>query len=293
MTTTALAPKPATPGGMTPEQMELIKRTVARGCNTDELALFLHVCARTGLDPLLKQIYAIKRGGTMTIQTSIDGMRVIADRTGNYAPGREPEFHLDEHGELVAATAFIKKRTSDGVWHEFATTARYSEYVQLRDGKPTAFWEKMKFNQTAKCAEALGFRKGFPIETAGVYSFDEMAQADVDREADERHPRLNVPKQEQLAKTGPPADEDENMLAGALPRVQSPAVRALESAIKDLAEFASVPYEQQLKEVKAAVLERFGVKAFDKLSPEQFETVFGWVAGRKAKPKPHLRRVKK
>ena len=60
------------------EQIGLIKRTVALGATDDELKLFIAQCQRTGLDPISKQIYFIKRGGKSNITTSIDGFRLIA-----------------------------------------------------------------------------------------------------------------------------------------------------------------------------------------------------------------------
>lgn len=171
------------------DRVALITRTVAKGATKDELALFLHVCERTGLDPLLKQIYAVKRWDSrenrqvMAIQTGIDGYRLIADRTGMYAPGREPIFiYADEEQRvLVQATAFVKKRTKDGTWHEVAASARLDEYIQKgKNGEPTKFWASMPHVMLAKVAEALALRRAFPAELSGLYTHEEMQQASTD-----------------------------------------------------------------------------------------------------------------
>lgn len=169
------------------EQIETLKSTVAKDCTDTDLNLFLYVCARTGLDPFMKQIYAIcrknkQRDGSykyvMTIQTSIDGFRLISERTGKYSPGREPSYTYDAQGKLTYATAYIKKQTADGSWHEVAATAFWAEYVQLDYNKnPTPFWQKMPHGQLAKCAEALAHRKAFPGDFNQVYSHEEMEQA--------------------------------------------------------------------------------------------------------------------
>ncbi len=73
-------------------QIQIIKNVLCKGITDDELNLFSAVCRKTGLDPFMKQIYAVKRHGRdgpqMTIQTSIDGYRLIAERTGRYCPGK-------------------------------------------------------------------------------------------------------------------------------------------------------------------------------------------------------------
>lgn len=164
--------------GLSNEKIELLKRTFCKDLTNDELELFIHVCKKTGLDPFIKQIYAVKRGGVMTIQTSIDGLRLIADRTKSYSPGREPSFTYTKENSLVSATAYIKKRTSDGVWHEISSTAFFNEY---KPSYKNNFWSDKPHIMLAKCAEAMALRRAFPAEMTGLYSDDEMHQAQAEK----------------------------------------------------------------------------------------------------------------
>lgn len=165
--------------GFTEDKIQLIKNTVARGCTDSELDLFIHSCKRLGLDPFMRQIYAVKRGtGPMTIQTGIDGYRLIAERSGKYMPGREPTFIYDGK-QLISATAYIKRLGPDSQWHEIAATSFMSEYEVTTS--PT--WKKMPHVMLAKCAESAALRRAFPAEMSGVYTEEEMAQADVQKAA--------------------------------------------------------------------------------------------------------------
>lgn len=155
------------------DKLELIKKTVAKGATDLELELFLHACKRTGLDPLMKQIYCIKRGDKMAMQTGIDGYRLIADRTGKYAGSDEPAYVLADDGWPDVASVTVTKMV-DGVPCKFSASARWKEYCQ----ESSPMWKKMPFLMLGKCAEALALRKAFPAELSGVYTHEEMDQAD-------------------------------------------------------------------------------------------------------------------
>lgn len=191
------------PAVFSEQEVTLIKDAICKGATDTELKLFLHQCKTTGLDPLARQIYSVERKEkrndnwvtVRSIQVSIDGFRLIAERSGKYA-GQVGPFWCGENGEWTDVwmlnTAPIAARI--GVLrHDFKEpcwgVARFEAYAQKnREGKPTSMWAKMGDVMIAKCAEALALRKAFPQELSGLYTSDEMAQADAPIESEVKPP---------------------------------------------------------------------------------------------------------
>lgn len=167
-----------------PDQVELIKRTMAEGASNDELALFMHQARRTGLDPLARQIYFVKRQGKVTIQTSIDGFRIVAERSGSYAGQDEPLHFYGKEPKKTSTGKIAPYKTQIKVYKFDANGVRYLAAVgeaffdEFKPAPPNNFmWEKMPHVMIAKCAEAQALRKAFPQDLSGLYTEDEMQQA--------------------------------------------------------------------------------------------------------------------
>lgn len=172
-------------------QMAGLRQIGVDNASDGDLLVFFHVCQRTGLDPFARQIHMVARntqdGRRWTIQTGIDGYRLIADRADRrdgtlreyedtqWADGDGNWSDVWVRGTHPTAARVVVLRNG----HRFPAVALYAEYVQTkRDGNPNAMWSRMPANQLAKCAEALALRKAYPQDMAGVYTDDEMAQAD-------------------------------------------------------------------------------------------------------------------
>lgn len=183
------------------EQVDVLKQLICPGASDVELELFANVCKRTGLDPMARQIYGIMRGQRqqingewktvekLSIQTSIDGFRLIAERSGKYGGQLGPQWcgpdgewrdvWLAREYPSAARVGVIRTDWKEPLW----ATARWDSYVQTyRDRKTSqdvvgAMWQRMPDVMLAKVAESLALRRAFPAELSGLYTAEEMAQA--------------------------------------------------------------------------------------------------------------------
>jgi len=185
-----------------PNQLKLIRDTIAKDATPDEFDLFIQRARLYGLNPLKREIYLLifnkdkPKYRQATIITGIDGYRIIAERTGNYRPDDEPpRYEYSESAKsdtnplgIISASVAVYK-FSHGEWHKTPAIAYWDEYAPVKDewvdrrktGRKilTGKWPEMPRLMIAKVAEALALRKAFPNDLGGMYVQEEMDRAEV------------------------------------------------------------------------------------------------------------------
>jgi phage recombination protein Bet len=214
--------------GLSPRQLQTLKRTIAKDLNDIEFELFMEACRSYKLDPFRKQIIpavynkndAAKRN--MTLITTRDGLRVIASRQGNYRPSSEPpvfEYHGSDWAhpgdglppnplKIVSCTVKLWRK-DDGEWFPVIGQVFWDEYAPRGGAWSRSQWPTMPRVMIQKCAEAAALRAGWPDAFAGLYVAEEFASAEAsDLSASEMIAKADEERRAKLVGTGITFDMD-------------------------------------------------------------------------------------
>jgi phage recombination protein Bet len=178
---------------------ELYMDTYFKGLEENQALLAYRDAERRGLSIEAKQIHFVPRYDSKskknipTAQTGIDGYRLIASRTGKYGGSinkrltvrlhtgekvvvPHEEYDPAEVKEIISGTISVINKDFD---QPQTATALFKAYVQtFQDGNLMGFWQKGPDVMILKCAESLALRQSFPQELSGLYTDEEMGQAD-------------------------------------------------------------------------------------------------------------------
>lgn len=171
------------------QDFETLKAAVGKDLSNSQLKLAVVYANSVGADLFARQIYPIVMDGRLQFLTSIDFLRVIAQRSGEYEGQGEVRYGsaCDCQGEPFPvarkhpewAEVPIYRR---GFREPVVRRAYFHEYLPLEgykdNPKPKSTWVKMPHVLIAKVSEALGIRVAFPNDVRGLYTNDEMEQAD-------------------------------------------------------------------------------------------------------------------
>jgi phage recombination protein Bet len=177
----------------TSEERALIASQIAPGFSDSEVALFVAIAQKSGLDPFgpEPEIWAVPRNQKqpngqyikkMVIQVSMAGLRKRAQNTGLYG-GQLGPYWCNEKGEwsdiwlgsgnpTAAKVGVIRLDWKEPLW----AIAKWSSYAQYRDSKPDRMWGTAGDLMIALAAERLALRKAFPHETRSMSVVGETTQ---------------------------------------------------------------------------------------------------------------------
>lgn len=210
-------PATASVSAFTREQIETIKNTVAKGATDSELQMLLHIAAKYDLDPLLKEIWFIKRVKKVKVGRNADGSEkwdyprktdgsidysnaetvIMTSRDGYLkAAMRDPDFDGLRSFTVCEGDEFSYDSETDHVTHRFgskrgpilgAWAAAYHKrrrpvivfvpFAEYNDTRSDT-WKHYPSAMIQKVAEVFVLRRQFSI--AGLVTREELSAIEVE-----------------------------------------------------------------------------------------------------------------
>ncbi|QKJ87446.1 phage recombination protein Bet [Paramixta manurensis] len=176
-------PEVLTNRGIDEATWSALKNSIFTGARDDSILMAVDYCRARKLDPLMKPVHLVpmsvkdaatgKHNFRDVVMPGIGLYRIQAERSGNYAGSKEPEFGptiTAKVGEVEVTYPewckyTVSKMIGNGTIVEYSAKEYWLENYATagRDTQaPNAMWKKRPFGQLSKCAEAQALRKGWP-----------------------------------------------------------------------------------------------------------------------------------
>ena len=173
--------------GYEPDELKIIKNSVAKGTTNLELGYFLSVAKSVDLKPLVKEIWCYKDNrGNVIIFAGRDGFRSMAMRHKNFLSLNSMEVYANDHfevsindkttettvshkfqainrGQLIGAYAIVKLKDGEKI-------VEYADLLTYRRQSPT--WSSHASEMIKKVAEVHALKKLCNIR--GIYAEEEF-----------------------------------------------------------------------------------------------------------------------
>lgn len=146
---------------------------LGQSLTSNEKVQFFNVCLAYNLNPIKKEIYAVKYGqNPISIIVGFETYIKRAERSGNLDGYDVRTEGNVKDNSLKAIITIYRKDWSRPFIHE----VYYSEYIQrTKDGQITKFWLEKPITMLKKVAMSQGFRLCFSDENGGLpYSEEEI-----------------------------------------------------------------------------------------------------------------------
>ncbi len=169
-------------------QLKTIKEIYGKKLSNEEFGVFVNLGKATGLNPFLREIWALKYGTeAASIFIARDGYRKSAQSNPNYDYHLTDavytndnfkvingevyhEYCIKDRGALAGAYCTVKRKSS---------SKAYFVYVELKEyDKNQSVWKDKKATMIKKVAEAQCLRMAFQELFAGTHSEDEYVTQD-------------------------------------------------------------------------------------------------------------------
>jgi len=257
-------------------RMDLVKRKVGNGLTQTEWELFLYMAKLYDLNPLLREIWAIKfNNQPAQIFTGRDGLLKVAHKSGMF-DGMKTVLLIEQNGEAIEVDVAPTKSKLLGakcyVWrkdmsHPVEVSVKFSEYDKSNSPKYNT-WKDKPGTMIKKVAEAHCLRRAFSIH--GLYLPEEFKQAQDDSD-NGRSKNLETIEANVGEPIDAPEEEKSDPNFNELPKeVQRTIIQNTDHLFNQLSALSECDKQQ----VKAEVFEQYDVSGISDLSYTELRNLY-------------------